>query len=113
MTINGYIFCNRFSFCLVCLFDLRLRRFVARVVVGLARFDNVIGQLRQFAHDCDDDDHFGLACVHQVADKLRECARPIGDQCRHIQGAFKPAMSVAAQSAFLVDARPGLFGLRT
>ena len=83
-----------------------------RAVVGLTRFDDVIGQLRQFSHDGDDDDHFRLACVRQVANELRECARPIGDQCGHIQGAFNPAMSVAAQSAFLVDARPGLFGLR-
>ena len=83
-----------------------------RSVVGLARFDDVIGQLRQFAHDGDNNDHFGLACVRQVADKLRECSRPICDKGGHIQGAFNPAMSVAAQSAFLVDARPGLFGLR-
>ena len=113
MTIHGYISYNRFSFCLVCFYSLRLRHFVPRAVVWLARFDDVIGQLRQFAHDCDDDDHFGLACIRQITNELRECTRPIGNQCGHIQGAFNPAMSVAAQSAFLVYARPRLFGLRT
>ena len=112
MTIHGYIYCNRFSFCLVCLLGLRLYHFVPRAVIRLARFYDVIGQLRQFAHDGDDDDHFRLAGVRQIADELRECARSICNQCGHIQGAFNPAMSVAAQSAFLVDARPGLFGLR-
>ena len=84
-----------------------------RAVVWLARFNDVIGQLRQFAHNGDNNDHFGLTRIRQVANKLRKCTRPIGNQCGHIQGAFNPAMSVAAQSAFLVYARPGLFGLRT
>ena len=67
-----------------------------RAVVWFARFDDVIGQLRQFAHDGDDDDHLGLARVRQIADELRECAHPIGNKGGHIQGAFNPAMSVAA-----------------
>lgn len=78
MTIHGYVSCNRFSFCLVCFYSLRLRRFVPRAVIWLARFDNVICQLRQFAHNGDDDDHFGFTCIRQVANELRECTRPIG-----------------------------------
>src|SRR5712692_6357231 len=75
-------------------------------IEGLARFQNAVDQMQQFAHDSTNDDHRVFAALTQVLSELpNDGIVSHGDHRRHVEGFAHARMADLGETWFAAPTR--------